>query len=152
MNDQTTITPAAADFVCPDGPGCPDPICQAERRKLGFLTITPDAAAVRPQRNTLNEARHTPGPWHRRTEGTGIGESIGPIVATPHGTGLLPIARIVLIGDTRDTANARLIAAAPELLAACKAAFSAHACDEGDLPLHVCEQLFAAINRAGGAA
>ena len=116
MNDQTTITPAAADFVCPDGPECQDPVCQAERRKLGILTITPEAAAVRPQRDTLN-ATHTPGAWavHRDTwyksGAADIISATGTCVAyvTADWPGVTTAAA---------DANARLIAAAPELLAA----------------------------------
>lgn len=52
--------------------------------------------------------RHTPGPWR-------IGQDKALIVAGPHG---LHIARAAQVGMPNCEANARLIAAAPDLLAA----------------------------------
>lgn len=68
-----------------------------------------------------NETKHTPGPWETSTDYMEISPSSGP---KSH----VELARIVGPGEgssfyTYDeaSANARLIAAAPELLAACKA-------------------------------
>jgi len=58
-------------------------------------------------------AQHTPGPWH--TEGFGDQSTVGDA----HGLGPLAV--------NLSAANARLIAAAPELLAALKALY-ARAC------------------------
>jgi len=50
---------------------------------------------------------HTPGPWHlRERPNSGGGHFVEPGIATVHGSGRIP------------DANARLIAAAPDLLAA----------------------------------
>lgn len=64
---------------------------------------------------------HTPGPWYNGTSGVGSkglaicsgAEVIAEVIGTgyPIGKGVAP----------KDVANARLIAAAPDLLAACKA-------------------------------
>ena len=61
--------------------------------------------------------KHTPGPWKARTAITDQGQ---PLVILPH-DGNLVIARMCINkGETKMEANARLIAAAPELLKACK--------------------------------
>jgi len=59
-------------------------------------------------------SKHTPGPWE--VDGYRVGHPVGK-----HGFDL--VARILQTDNaTEDAANARLIAAAPDLLAACKAA------------------------------
>jgi len=66
--------------------------------------------------------RHTPGPW-----ATEIADYGSKRIGTVFG-GSQDIARIVVVGDglTRETdANARLIAAAPDLLRACQQAIVA---------------------------
>ena len=59
-------------------------------------------------------ATHTPGPWEKAT--IGIGTNLKQVVWLGEKTG----RRIQVIGTGRDHANARLIAAAPELLEQCK--------------------------------
>ena len=61
------------------------------------------------------EAKHTPGPWEAgHYNGT-------PTIFDSRGNGTIPLATVhdVTTGDPE--ANARLIAAAPDLLAACEA-------------------------------
>jgi len=68
-----------------------------------------------------NQTKHTPGPWH---EGAGNGEGSifadkGRMRMTDKGTTLWPICRMFTDwNEAEDQANARLIAAAPDLLAA----------------------------------
>jgi len=59
------------------------------------------------------ETKHTPGPWK-------IGLNPGPMVYTPDGTSQIADARGVAVTKDESKANARLIAAAPELLEACR--------------------------------
>ena len=59
-------------------------------------------------------ATHTPGPWEKAT--IGIGTNSKQVVWLGEKTG----RRIQVISTGRDEANARLIAAAPELLSQCK--------------------------------
>ena len=59
-------------------------------------------------------ATFTPGPWEKAT--IGIGTNLKQVVWLGEKTG----RRIQVIGTGRDHANARLIAAAPELLEQCK--------------------------------
>jgi hypothetical protein len=59
-------------------------------------------------------ATHTPGPWEKAT--IGIGTNSKQVVWLGEKTG----RRIQVISTGRDEANARLIAAAPELLEQCK--------------------------------
>ncbi len=60
------------------------------------------------------KATHTPGPW-KITGGRFVGE--GQMIGAPSGH----ICRVYAPDNRDESANARLIAAAPELLAACKA-------------------------------
>ena len=98
-------------------------------------------------------ASHTPGPW-KMIE---VGNSIGIVPAKrPPGVSkrdIEDIAAVNLDGDQYDAhANARLIAAAPDLLAACESALKAMVEGENDL----CEltstmaMLEAAIAKARG--
>ena len=63
---------------------------------------------------------HTPGPWHCHTNGSEFS-----VTAEDHNGATCYLARIDKFrtrhGDYADEANAKLIAAAPELLEACKA-------------------------------
>ena len=66
-------------------------------------------------------AKFTPGPWSIRTEFGKLCIRPGDYNAKGYSSGYAPIAKVA--GDERinnDEANARLIAAAPELLEACK--------------------------------
>ena len=58
--------------------------------------------------------KHTPGPWFAGSSGRVYAEGGQNLVASVNGTSALPIP----------AANARLIAAAPELLAACEDALN----------------------------
>ena len=82
---------------------------------------------------------HTPGPWR-----------VNPLVYMRVNAANSNVARISREhGDIEGEANARLIAAAPDLLAACEVALDAMlAHDFGTLSL--CPQLRAAIAKARG--
>lgn len=93
-------------------------------------------------------SKHTPGPWIVRA----IDGSIGSIDAAD---GIQMVAQAMEIGHQDRTtgsperiANARLIAAAPELLAALKAMFNEH----GEFEYSVADLIFArdAIAKAEG--
>ncbi len=60
------------------------------------------------------QVTHTPGPWSNAS--VGIGSSATQVVWLGENTD----KRIQVIGTGKDKANARLIAAAPELLEMCK--------------------------------
>lgn len=64
--------------------------------------------------DTKEKHAHTPGPWEKAT--IGIGTNSKQVVWLGEKTG----RRIQVIGTGRDHANARLIAAAPDLLAQCR--------------------------------
>ena len=69
------------------------------------------------------QTKHTPGPWHRGADAGNGRDSIfaneGRMRMEKGGTALYPIANLVEGWDEgEDCANAALIAAAPELLAA----------------------------------
>lgn len=64
-----------------------------------------------------NETKHTPGPWNIVDDAPGV---MAPKINARDTS--WTIARLVRqSGPSEDNANARLIAAAPDLLAACKA-------------------------------
>jgi hypothetical protein len=67
-------------------------------------------------------AAHTPGPWRLRTPGDGTPNAVRYWVDAPGG---YPIADIKVHGQEETVADARLIAAAPDLLEACHALFQA---------------------------
>lgn len=88
--------------------------------------------------------KHTPGPWKAYKEKLGQIEIIGPFPEN------YPVAAICVDNDT-DRANARLIAAAPDLLEACYVALEGlmpytEAGETNPLVLKVC----AAIEKAEG--
>ena len=56
------------------------------------------------------KAQHTPGPWH-------VGMKPGPIVYGPNGEQVASLV-VPMLPEEENRANAHLIAAAPELLAA----------------------------------
>lgn len=95
-------------------------------------------------------AQHTPGPWSVTSEIDRIfnGELIRPGKPEERNT---PVAVVCDFNrfdrDDERKANARLIAAAPDLLAACEAALS-----DGPEHFAVAKQLQAAIARATGGA
>ena len=69
----------------------------------------------------MSEARHTPGPWYAEVGDPKV-PGMTPGYDVWHHTGIGQIARVRpgLEPDPTAEANARLIAAAPDLLAACK--------------------------------
>ena len=90
---------------------------------------------------------HTPGPWTASDERRGIFEIIhdGDLLAQVWGV------RPAGDGDLPAEANARLIAAAPDLLAAAELALAHLRCDYAD-PVQVAarDALVKAVARAGG--
>lgn len=88
---------------------------------------------------------HTPGPWNAHKSGNGA-----PSWAVTIETGELIVGGYNL----RDQeANARLIAAAPELLAVCEElAVCAAYWSEYDVPLGIADRMTAAIDKAKGGA
>jgi hypothetical protein len=85
------------------------------------------------------EAKHTPGPWHAGS--TTNPTAIGPITDNMGtGTALLPVCHIA--DRTEKHANARLIAAAPDLLEALKSVLESvpFAAYRGDGELEEVEQ------------
>jgi len=85
--------------------------------------------------------KHTPGPWYYEDEAirANIDTQDGNAVANPHWNDALPLAQ--------RQANARLIAAAPELLAALKANMNFALAGIGDFKT-VTRQAKAAIAKA----
>lgn len=70
-------------------------------------------------------SKHTPGPWLLERAGENLlGSSIGHLIATVEGTSTFYVGKSADLGPISEEAteaNARLIAAAPELLAGCQA-------------------------------
>jgi hypothetical protein len=91
---------------------------------------------------TSTETKHTPKPWHHRPV-------VNEIQAGPLN---VKVAQMPMDGQGRahdeNLANARLIAAAPELLEACKAAL--HAMRTGNSEVSAIDGLVAAIAKAAG--
>lgn len=75
------------------------------------------AVGVRQHDLHLNDNTHTPGPWANEPARTTPGR---PVIAREITSGIRHIADVRLYEDA-DSANARLIAAAPDLLAALEA-------------------------------
>lgn len=72
----------------------------------------------------MSETKHTPGPWEWDEPSNWYGTAARVMVREPYGK----IAQVQLSGwkpRSMAIANARLIAAAPDLLAACEAALEA---------------------------
>lgn len=66
----------------------------------------------------MSEAKHTPGPWRAKDQGEGPrGRSLGICISGANGLPLFFLPR----GTEKNDANARLIAAAPDLLEALRA-------------------------------
>ncbi len=105
-------------------------------------TITPEAAAVRPQRNTLEVTDTSPGPWYVSS----TGNHQGLVISEKDGAN---------IAVTYRKEDAPLIAAAPDLLAACveaEAAFRQPAGVNVSREFRALEGLRAAIARVTGGA
>lgn len=72
----------------------------------------------------MSKTTYTPGPWHFDERQAGTGDTGSVEALTPDGKMVTREICTVLFDDddpSEDAANARLIAAAPALLAACKA-------------------------------
>lgn len=92
---------------------------------------------------------HTPGPWSLIVDDAGDGSEIyGFDVSAPNGRG---IAYYDANDDPETEANARLIAAAPELLEALKAVELARMSDEPDDWQRATDLTDAALAKAGAA-
>lgn len=106
-----------------------------------------------------SESKHSPGPWHLETVATSVGicHKIGPFPPLRPADG--PSHACIYVDgryrpndDPVSLANARLIAAAPELLAACKLAVAELGPDsEGDRCWQAFKALTDAITKAEGA-
>ena len=99
--------------------------------------------------------QHTPGPWH---VGIGNGDgSIFPEVGRTRledgGTTLYPIAQVNRGWNAvEDDANARLIAAAPDLLAALRNVIASYRANDPDSMANAINDAEAAIAKATGGA
>lgn len=95
------------------------------------------------------ESGHTPGPWHTRRDGGGW-LIVGPTPRPDDCVRLWCVARTIS-DEPEDAPNARLIAAAPDLLAAAREAWEELAqCRQNDDVERVMNQLRAAIMKAEG--
>jgi hypothetical protein len=92
------------------------------------------------------KAKHTPGPW-RITEGH-RDRIIRAIDSDGDDTVIAEVHWWAMAGAAESIANARLIAAAPELLEACKFAFAAMNSEDGRKRAE--QALIAAIAKAEG--
>ena len=93
----------------------------------------------------MGESKHTPGPWIATASDNGewgVDAASGWGIATVAGSaGYGP-------GNDESDANARLIAAAPDLLAACKALYAQHKPGKGQC-CEAADMAFAALAKAG---
>lgn len=102
------------------------------------------------------KSNHTPGPWGIRSlqsEGHDIGYTDDLQIATaPDSDGFgVPVAMVCYNGKDQREANARLIAAAPDLLAvAIELEESAAYWSEYDVPIGIVDRIRAAIAKAMG--
>lgn len=81
-------------------------------------------------------SKHTPGPWSLFDDGSEVHDRIvGPVVGVKGMTATVARAAFGIRPNQEVAANARLIAAAPDLLAACESVIDGLAsmgCDWGD--------------------
>ena len=94
-----------------------------------------------------NISKHTPGPWERETE-----DSLY-ILHKLEDDNCIDVAQVYCLGVTEEEwkANARLIAASPDLLEACKMAYDRLDLNNGEGEENeFIEQLNKAIIKAGG--
>ncbi len=101
----------------------------------------------------MSEAKHTPGPWVALWANDYLTGNQPVEIAAPTGHPIAEVVRVDPAAGGDHTANARLIAAAPELLAACMA-FVACPADERhaiDLELIVEAAIAKALGQRGEA-
>lgn len=97
---------------------------------------------------TTETGRHTPGPW--KQHGDNVWHPIGPFGSFREGVIVAKLdTGTKMISASERAANARLIAAAPDLLAACQAVLSIPADEPGRIACLV-PQLTAARDKALG--
>lgn len=96
-------------------------------------------------------SKHTPGPWEWNTARTRMNDDRGRPVLMD-GEGIWDLCAPVMHGDARADANARLIAAAPELLAALEGFLDFEGCTypNEDNVAEAYAAARAAIAKAGG--
>ena len=96
---------------------------------------------------------HTPGPWHIEQFTSGYSKHEDRTISHRLESGnMLRIARAYnVMGPNETDANARLIAAAPDLLAACHALMRAEAMQEGKRGGEIMGQISLAIDAARAA-
>ena len=85
------------------------------------------------------KTKHTPGPWATAGEGNGITSVVTEDT-------IIPVAYVAWTNRVTQAANARLIASAPDLLAALENLEN----DDGSIPSHAWELVQAAIAKATG--
>lgn len=101
------------------------------------------ACDIRRKGNDMSEQKHTPGPWEVIREGR---QTMHLSIQTSDEGQKVTLARVYVWGDEKE-ANARLIAAAPELLAALQ--FARSVIKSGEGWTMVCEEFInAAIAKA----
>ena len=98
----------------------------------------------------MTDSKHTPGPWTTEYENThgAVNYSIHPPTAKKIEDGIARgrVYTRPLAYSIKEEANARLIAAAPDLLEACENIEN----DGGQVPEHVWKMIQAAIAKATG--
>ncbi len=97
-------------------------------------------------------AQHTPGPWHLGAKfvGTVDGYSVQGFPISAQGQSICRVHAGHILGFGNEDANARLIAAAPDLLAALKALLAYEDAEEGFFLSGDTEAARAAITKAEG--
>ena len=131
----------------------PIPPTMQEAAKIMGLDIKPTLANVKPLQNDLSEPSHTPGPWFNTGPISNHTEPRHCRIFAEHESGG-PIKKSIAVAyygesDTERIANARLIAAAPELLASCIRMLDIIEGRAG-LPLAAADEARDAIARARG--
>ena len=95
---------------------------------------------------TTPTAQHTPGPWNV----VDTSDDRKRLQIHADAASLIIVASVHSVHDRIGQANARLIAAAPEMLAEILAALAEHAAEQhmgGDCPCEVCERRRALLAR-----
>lgn len=123
-----------------------------ERMAEVVLQLQPDTSEMRDQRGGGRQMPHTPGPWRVVSNASGLQVFNDPELGHAEPLAALSYQPSHLQTPTSQ-ANARLIAAAPDLLAAAEETISVYDSSVGMLPIRerkALENLRAAIRRARG--